>query len=193
MTIKVRQAKDFITTNWSGGTTTELFIHPKESTFALRNFDFRLSTATVETETSTFTPLQGVSRKLLLLDGAMTLHHEGQSTQALKKFKIAEFNGDWKTTSIGKCIDLNLMLRGTSEGDLGGRWLEPEEIIHYVIPSDASFLFVYLYQGKMDVRLQNETYQLLKGDLLIIQSPSVNSLQFKAIMKSEMVLISVKS
>ncbi len=192
MRIGVKQAKDFITTNWAGGTTTELFIYPEKSTYALRNFDFRLSTATVETETSTFTPLPGVSRTLLLLDGAMTLHHEGQPSQALKKFDLAPFEGDWKTTSVGKCTDFNLMMRGDTQGDIGGRWLEANEVIHYAIPSHSSYLFVYLYQGQIDVRIKADMHSLANGDLLVIENPSVNSLQMKGLMKSEVVLVSLK-
>lgn len=57
------------TSNWSGGTTTQLFIYPPEASYAARNFLFRISTATVETETSTFTDLTGFNRILLLLNG----------------------------------------------------------------------------------------------------------------------------
>jgi environmental stress-induced protein Ves len=153
MTIKIKQAKDFFTTNWAGGTTTELFIYPPDSAYAQRNFDFRLSTATVETETSEFTPLPSVSRKLLLLDGAMTLHYEGQPSQDLKKFDVAAFEGDWKTTSVGQCSDLNLMLRGSTLGDVGARWLEAHEVIHYAIASRTNHLCLYLLKGKMDVKM----------------------------------------
>ena len=63
---------------WSGGTTTELFIYPEGATYEDRNFKFRLSIATVESETSEFTPLAGVKRTLMLLHGELTLKHEGQ-------------------------------------------------------------------------------------------------------------------
>lgn len=37
---------EYITTAWSGGKTTQMFIYPEESDFSTRNFKFRLSSAT---------------------------------------------------------------------------------------------------------------------------------------------------
>ena len=54
-------------TRWSGGETRELYIAPENSSYAGRDFELRLSTATVETRTSDFTPLPDYQRILLLL------------------------------------------------------------------------------------------------------------------------------
>lgn len=66
MIIEHIKASDLITNNWSGGTTTQLAIYPKDAEYKKRNFLFRISTATVETKESEFTKLPGVSRKLIL-------------------------------------------------------------------------------------------------------------------------------
>ena len=50
------KAKDLKPVAWSGGSTTELFIFPPTGNYRKRNFDFRLSTATVEVDTSDFLP-----------------------------------------------------------------------------------------------------------------------------------------
>ena len=60
---------NFKTSGWSGGTTTELFIFPPTADYQQRNFQFRLSTATVEADRSDFTLLNGISRKLMVLSG----------------------------------------------------------------------------------------------------------------------------
>jgi len=95
--------------SWSGGTTTELFIFPLTSDYHKRNFQFRLSTATVEKDKSDFTRLIGISRKLMVLDGKITLNHKDHYSRQINKFDVDEFEGDWKTSSIGKCTDFNLM------------------------------------------------------------------------------------
>jgi len=92
--------------SWSGGTTTELFIYPPAANYAQRNFDFRLSTATVEMEKSEFTRLPGYARKLMVLAGETTLHHQHQHTKTLQKFAVDAFEGNWKTTAAGTCTDL---------------------------------------------------------------------------------------
>ena len=51
-------AQRFITSKWSGGSTTELFIWPKDASYAERRFNIRISTATVDVESSTFTRLE---------------------------------------------------------------------------------------------------------------------------------------
>ena len=64
---------DFTTTNWSMGETTQLYIHPKTAEYGLRNFDFRVSRATVSDEMSIFTNLTGYERVLMILEGRTTL------------------------------------------------------------------------------------------------------------------------
>ena len=53
---------DFVTSTWSGGTTTQLAIAPEGAVYAERSFLWRVSSATVELETSDFTPLPDYNR-----------------------------------------------------------------------------------------------------------------------------------
>jgi len=88
-----------------------------------------LSTATVEVETSVFTPLEGISRTLLVLDGEMTLSHLGQHTKTCGKFEIDRFDGSWITSSVGKCTDFNLMTNGKTSGTLEGLMIKLGQIL----------------------------------------------------------------
>lgn len=97
------------TTEWSGGTTTELAIFPTESSYANRNFLFRISTATVETETSTFTSLPGYKRLLMILKGELEITHVDQYTKKLATFDTDMFDGGWQTTAKGMVTDFNIM------------------------------------------------------------------------------------
>jgi len=47
---------------WSGGTTTQLAIFPKDAVYDERNFKWRLSTASVEVSESVFTKLPNIKR-----------------------------------------------------------------------------------------------------------------------------------
>ena len=53
---KLLTRDDYVTTNWSGGTTTQLAIAPEGAVYGDRNFLWRLSSATVELDHSDFTP-----------------------------------------------------------------------------------------------------------------------------------------
>jgi len=74
------------TKTWSGGTTTELFIFPEGGDYKSLNFDYRISTASVDVETSKFSSLPGVKRLIMSLTGSLELTHEGQHTVLLDPF-----------------------------------------------------------------------------------------------------------
>jgi len=106
------------TSEWSGGTTTELYIYPKDSLYGDRNFKWRLSSAKVEVEESTFTSLPGISRLIMVIEGELRLEHEGHHNAVLKAFEKDSFSGGWTTTSFGKVIDFNLMMTQGYKGKL---------------------------------------------------------------------------
>jgi uncharacterized protein len=116
MNLKILKKSGFTTTKWSGGYATQLYVYPEDGSYAERNFLFRLSSATVTDEKSTFTKLDGVSRKLMVLAGEMKLEHLGRYSKVLREFEQDSFMGDWDTVSYGKVIDFNLM---TKEGCTG--------------------------------------------------------------------------
>ena len=109
MRINILQASNYILSQWSGGSTTQLFVYPLTADYATRNFEFRLSTATVEAEKSAFTSLPGFHRKLMILAGEITITHENRYSKLLNPFTVETFEGDWKTSSAGKCTDFNVM------------------------------------------------------------------------------------
>jgi|GEM_PF-6280769 len=56
-------AQHFQAKVWANGTTTELVKFPVDSDFLKRDFIFRISTATVEAEESTFSDFSGLTRR----------------------------------------------------------------------------------------------------------------------------------
>jgi len=111
------RAKDSArTTTWAGGTTSELYIYPENSFYAERNFSFRISTATIEHQESTFSTMPSIKRHLMLLGGELTLTHKDHHRIKLSPLEQDFFLGDWETTSEGICTDFNLM---TAEGYVG--------------------------------------------------------------------------
>ena len=101
---------DYQISTWSGGQTTQLFLSPKEGSYPDRNFDFRLSTATVEVEKSDFTDLTGYHRILMPLTSSITLTHQ-QKEVVLKPFQSYFFDGGDPVSSQGTCQDFNLIYK----------------------------------------------------------------------------------
>ena len=102
--------EDYITTNWSGGTTTQLAIAPEGAQYSDRDFLWRISSAKVELEHSDFTPLPDYDRFLAVLAGDLTLKVGNEACAPLPRLTVRYFDGGVPTQSWGKCTDFNLML-----------------------------------------------------------------------------------
>ena len=85
MKIDILKPADFKTTKWAGGSTTELYIHPPIANYAAGNFNFRISSATVEVAQSNFTVLPEVSRQLMVLSGSIKVSHKNHHEIQLNK------------------------------------------------------------------------------------------------------------
>ena len=149
------------TISWAKGTSTELFIYPKTGNFQKREFLFRLSLATVEAEESVFTPLPGIHRTLMLLEGEHTLSHENHHKKMLKPFDQDSFSGDWHTTSQGKAINFNLMCMDGAKGQLNHLRVAKGETFTFEPQSD--FTIFYLYSGSC----ANDEIKCIAGDCLV--------------------------
>ncbi len=102
---------DYVTTQWSGGTTTQLAIAPEGAVYAARDFLWRVSSAAVELAESDFTALADYYRYIAPLRGEMTLRHNGGAERRLVPYEVHGFDGGDDTRSRGRCTDFNLMLR----------------------------------------------------------------------------------
>lgn len=176
MKTTILSPQHFLTNQWSGGSTTQLYIFPATATYAARNFELRLSTARVEAEESTFTPLPRIHRKLMILKGAISITHEGQYSKHLKPFEVDHFSGDWKTTAIGTCTDFNVMTKGKQSSELyhiavgavSNSTLKPK--------GKCKNLFLYATSGTIQLQLMDVNYILETGNLMVIENLSVSSI-----------------
>lgn len=116
---KLLTREDYVTTSWSGGTTTQLAIAPEGAVYADRDFTWRLSSATVELDHSDFTPLPDYHRFLAVLDGGIQLKIDAGEPFPLTPGQVVEFDGGVPVESWGQCVDFNLMVRkGMAAGEL---------------------------------------------------------------------------
>lgn len=118
MRVCLKKEENYSISNWSGGKTKELALYPAQAAYRDRNFIWRLSSATVDDEESTFTKLLDYDRVIMVLSGEVVLNYEGQRVCRLAELEQDRFDGAWKTTSYGKITDYNLMVRKGSEGYL---------------------------------------------------------------------------
>lgn len=165
-----------LTTTWPGGTTSQLYIFPEDAQFSERNFDFRISSATIEVEESSFTPLPSYNRILAILEGNLTLHHIGKPSTQLAMYEHVFFHGSWETSSVGKVRDFNVIYNENYQADFQLITVETQQIL----TKTADFLFVLCLSNESVVdsksmvkytliQVKEESIALKNGSYFIIQ------------------------
>lgn len=159
---------------WSGGTTTQLAIYPNKSVYKDKNFIWRLSSATVEDDTSEFTQLCDYNRIIMILDGKLELNHNDKEIIYLGAFDQNEFDGANHTISKGKVIDFNLMMRKDKcKGSVKAISIEKGQstelnAINGYYENNYYTIAIYNYKSKSQIRIDDIISENLKqGDLLI--------------------------
>lgn len=177
--------KNMETIEWASGTSCELFISPKSARFSKKNFDFRLSIATVEDNSSIFTELPKIKRTTLVLEGETTLSHKEQYTKHLKRFDQDTYNGDWATSSEGKSTNFNLMTRGSVQSEVKANSLEKDEQL--ACPTNGGQASVYVHNGRIAVVMMNDAEVVEAGSLFVLPS-TIPLVIVKALEESELII-----
>ncbi len=146
--MKIRNITEFKSSKWSGGTTTELFIYPENSSYKLRNFLFRLSSATIDEERSIFTNLEGFKRFIAPLEGELNISHNQKDFKSLSQNELYTFDGAVKTISTGRCRDFNLMVKNKTEAYAKNCSLaENQKLSLEILQNEILWLFSYQNSG----------------------------------------------
>jgi environmental stress-induced protein Ves len=161
------------TISWASGTSTELFVFPADGNFQTRDFDFRISTATVEVEETNFSDFSGLTRILLVLKGNLTLIHEDRYTKELNPFDQDRFDGAWKTRSKGKVQDFNVIFKENYDAEVNHFSLNENLIINL----DSKLHFYFVFSGKFNLNGQIVN----AGDLIEITENEMEKLYFSFI------------
>ncbi|NQY29556.1 MAG: HutD family protein [Flavobacteriaceae bacterium] len=188
ISIELSQESKHIKSMWSGGTTTELYIAPKNSTYANLDFKVRISTAQVETEKSSFTSLPGVDRKLMILDGKIIITHQNQYSKQLRQFEVDTFKGDWKTTSEGTCTDFNVMTTEDIESELIYIPILMNTNVSVKNPKFWKTICLYVQKGAVTLKIAKEKYSFKKGDFLTISNISTHEFTLNSTINSQVIM-----
>ena len=174
MTVSHLTPATYRTSRWSGGETTELAIWPRGAVYGRRDFLFRVSSATVELEESTFTALPDYERRIATLEGSIRLIHDGGRPLVLAPFQVHAFDGGSETVSFGRCRDFNLMLRkGRAAGSLTALTSGETPL---PMPLKADWALLYCAEGRCTVTVDDVAYGLSSGESLFLEAPIASTL-----------------
>jgi environmental stress-induced protein Ves len=161
------------TVSWANGTSTELYVYPPDGNFQTRDFIFRISTATVEAEETTFSDFAGLTRILLPLKGKLTLVHEGRYTKELEPFEQDQFDGSWSTRSKGKVQDFNVIFNKQTSARVRHHHLSSGEV--NTLQAHKSWHFIFLNDGVFEVN----GHGIVAGDLVEFESSDAKAIDIK--------------
>lgn len=175
---KIIKKEHYLVSNWSGGQTTELYIYPEDSKYNDRNFMWRISSATMDIEESTFTHLPGFARELMVINGETTLEHEGKYKVTLNPFEKDSFMGDWTTKSFGKASDFNLMTSKDCRGSLEVFDVKDEICIELENIKDGFNVIQYFYPvgGSIEVQIKDDKFHVDEKDLFVVNYSEGNEM-----------------
>jgi len=179
--IGIVKKSQYRTSQWSGGTTTELLIYPSGSSYSERSFKWRLSSAKVEAPESVFTSLPGITRHIMVTEGQIILEHENHYKKVLDTFQQDCFMGDWETISRGKATDFNLMLAQGFSGSLEVCFLKAGEQVDINLGKEKKVTNVfYALNGDLLVEIDKNIFNIEEKDLFhITQSHDEESVMLR--------------
>ena len=164
---KLLTQENYVTTGWSGGSTTQLSIAPEGAVYAQRDFLWRISSAAVELPHSEFTPLPDYDRFLSVLEGEIQRKIDAREPFPLVPGEVVAFDGGAPVESWGKCVDFNLMVRkGACRGAVNV--LSRDESFEEDWNAEGETLAVYCAQGW--VSLPGAGLRAQAGQLLLCRA-----------------------
>ncbi len=108
--MKTIKQTDIAPQQWSGGKTWTYYIAPATASLAARDFDIRISSASVEIEQSTFSDFSDYTRYFSVLTEPVILEING-AKQAVGNADLITFCGADAVTCYGKTRDINVFVR----------------------------------------------------------------------------------
>ena len=171
MQYRIIKPEEFVTGAWAGGTTTQLAIYPPDASYADRNFIFRLSSATVDTEQSEFTHLPDYDRWLMIFEGRARLVHDSEKEVTLNPYECDAFDGGISTVSFGRVTDYNLMLRKGGTGYMKAIGLDENIKEIRIMPQgeyQSGFAGIFLRGEYAQITLCGEPLKLENGCQLLV-------------------------
>jgi environmental stress-induced protein Ves len=172
LVIKKISKQEYIMSTWSGGNTTQIGINPELAEYKDRDFLWRISSATVDLEESTFTALPDYNRVIMTLKGDMELIHNGGEVIALEPFEPHEFDGADHTLSRGRVVDFNLMMRKNHcRGFVHAFRLHngQRKAIFWENAESKNTALFYAFGTEAAMLIDGEEYKLDEGDSLVLE------------------------
>lgn len=116
----------------------------------------------------------------MILEGEITIQHEGRYSKKLKPYDVDVFSGDWKTSSIGTCTDFNVMTKSDKEIEFYLLKMNGAKNFKFAASLYCKDLFFYVNKGNISVEISGENLLIQKGNLLVMEDFDVDYLTIRS-------------
>jgi len=116
----------------------------------------------------------------MVLNGEINIAHKNHHKSHLAKYQIDSFEGDWETTSVGTYIDFNLMTKGNTQGKLSSLHITSQKKVEILLNSTNEFMMFYSFETAIEFKINSEKRKLNQGELLLIENPLNEKIQFSS-------------
>ncbi len=168
MKTQILHGNDLPESSWAGGKSKEYYVYPPGTSYIKRDFLFRVSMATSETDEETaYTYLPGITRHLVMLDGSAHVKHLDQYDIIMPPYDVVDvFDGGWKTFGQGKVIDFNLMTNKDAQGKMSV--ISKNETFSVDALKNNLWLGIFCAEGDAIIELNKKDIFEIKKDCLFI-------------------------
>ena len=139
----------------------------------------------------------------MVLDGRISLCHQGKRKVTLEPGDQDRFTGDETTKSAGSCVDFNLMMKQDTDGNLFYRKLQEEEKLSLADFSikkkpdlaDGCYFGLYLVKGKAFLVKRHKVNRIILNEhdfCMFREGENLGSWYIKGEKESQIVLAQIE-
>lgn len=161
---KIIRENEFISTQWSGGTTNQMYITPSDATISKQDFLIRISTATINTLTSEFTKFPFHHRFLSILNGEIEFKIGGKPPKKIAETEFDFFDGVDTTISSSKSqvVDFNIIYSKQLYLNIQQYTDKQGKTLNYLTSSQT---FIFIVKGSIELN----KIELFENELIILE------------------------
>jgi environmental stress-induced protein Ves len=161
---KIIRENEFISTQWSGGTTNQMYITPSDATISKQDFLIRISTATINTLTSEFTKFPFHYRFLSILNGEIEFKTGVKTPKKIAETEFDFFDGADTTISSSKSqvVDFNIIYSKQLYLNIEQYTDKQSKTLRYLTSGQT---FIFIAKGSIELN----KIELNENELIILE------------------------
>lgn len=182
MKYTIYKKSDNLNGHWAGGESKELAVFPDHSSYAGRNFIWRLAVMSSDKDEAGMAKLEDYNRVIMVLQGEAVISYEGQRVARLAELEQDRTDGEWKTKIYGQTTVLDLLVRKGCEGYMDV--ISPGETAETYPSAEETSLPLtthafYCHNGYAVISFGNDSHMIKEGETMILSSENGEAAEYQ--------------